>query len=275
MTLDDRPEESVLFLSPHLDDVVWSCPTAVLRSVAGGARAVVATVFTSSDAGAGERERKLEDRSAVELLGGEAQHLDLVDAPWRTPWWDTDECEFDDLVCGPLNAELVHDVRDAALRVCDELRPKRIVAPLGVGLHIDHRTVHSAVLEVAAATGSVIEFYEDRPYSFVDQSVSARLHHLGVAAPVDWDAHWASFDDALYVRTFLGDGGARQRIAEHMERAEPMSTRHHATPIDVDVTSEESVVVRRAMNSYGSQVGAFLDEGLLARCGSERRWKLE
>lgn len=267
--------ERVLYISPHLDDVVWSCPGDVMRTVAAGGTVVVATVFTWSDRSAGEETRKAEDQRAVQTLGAGVRHLDLVDAPWRSPWWLTDECGFADLMCGPLDDALVTEVTQALAVVCAELRPDRIVAPLGVGQHVDHRTVFEAAVELSAMTEVRVEFYEDRPYSFVDEAVAVRLRQLGVSdVAVDWKAHWSGFGSARYVQAFVSDADEFQRIVGHLQHLSPAVPGRNASPTAAVLASDELATAQRAMNAYGSQIDAFMDNALLARCANERRWRL-
>jgi hypothetical protein len=73
------------------------------------------------------------------------------------------------------------------------LRPDEIHFPLGVGGHIDHRTVFAAhpALATHATHGThgtidgSLAFYEDRPYAFPEIFTRLRLHELGVAPAGD------------------------------------------------------------------------------------------
>jgi LmbE family N-acetylglucosaminyl deacetylase len=75
-----------LFLSPHLDDAVFSCAAQILAEVARGRRVVVATLFSAGCVRT-YRLRRSEDREAMEMLGAEPLWLDLPDAPFRNRFY--------------------------------------------------------------------------------------------------------------------------------------------------------------------------------------------
>jgi len=146
-------------VSPHLDDAVFSAGGVLAGLAAGGYAVSLVTAFTGSVAEPTgfalrcqtERGippevdymalRRVEDRRAAELLGlAEAVHLDLPEAPHRG--YHSPDALF-------------HRVRpgdDAAARVAaalgpvlDARRPDLVLAPLGVGAHVDHLVVGEAL----------------------------------------------------------------------------------------------------------------------------------
>ncbi len=169
-----------LFVSPHLDDVAFSCGALAVLLADAGWRTVLATVFTRSvvpargfalacqlDKGLGAEVdymalRRDEDRAAARILGfSECLHLDLEEAPHRG--------------YGSA-AELFAGVRgdDAAWRHVAELvgglagrvAPALVLAPQGLGGHADHlqvvRAVRAAVVEAGRAP---VWWYRDTPYA--------------------------------------------------------------------------------------------------------------
>ncbi len=144
-------------VSPHLDDASWSAG-AVLAGLAHRAWDVeMVTVFTASvpdpspfsvacrvDKGIDPDVdylalRRAEDRTAAARLGAAATHLGLAEAPDRGypspaalfgPWLPGDAATVDELVgvLGPVLA-------DADL----------VLGPIGLGDHVDHRIVVSAL----------------------------------------------------------------------------------------------------------------------------------
>ena len=150
---------TVLAVSPHLDDAAFSAGGTLARLAARGWQVVMATVFTASvpnprgfalacqtDKGlAPEIDymalRRGEDRAAAGALGiEEPVHLPFREAPHRG------------YASAPeLFAELRPDDRiganlaDAFERLLADTRPDLILAPQGVGGHVDHIQVVRAL----------------------------------------------------------------------------------------------------------------------------------
>lgn len=211
----------LLFVSPHLDDVVLSCAGTILQARADGDQVIVATVMSHGDESDLHPRRREEDRAALARLGVEPLWLGSPDAPWRSPFYRSftaivlEEHESD-RTFAPLVA--------ARLRsLAHEIRPDEIFLPLAVGTHIDHRIVHEswrALSDVAA-----IAFYEDRPYALLTPSVAMRLGELGVAAdganrPTPDQVHelLTGLRAAPHIRAYLSDGGERFRAARALVR---------------------------------------------------------
>ena len=137
---------NILFISPHLDDAVFSCAVRILREVESGSSVIVATVFRRGRGPASTlreyAERREEDRRALALLGAKPLWLGLSDAPSRNPFYNT----FSRIVLGTASADVDHIqiVRTRIKGLLDELKPDAIYLPLGVGTHIDHRLVFAA-----------------------------------------------------------------------------------------------------------------------------------
>src|SRR5688572_21800222 len=137
---------NVLFVSPHLDDAVFSCAARILREVATGAEVTVATVFSHvrrrSAQAADYIARRAEDREALRLLGAKPRWIGLLDAPSRNPFY----ASFRRIVfeTAPSDANQVDIVREELDSLVADLAPDVIYLPLGVGTHIDHRLVFAA-----------------------------------------------------------------------------------------------------------------------------------
>lgn len=159
-----------LFISPHLDDVVFSS-AGRLGELARDERVVVATLFTRGD-GKSERTyraRREEDRDALRALGAAAVHLGLVDAPYRLGL----RFRFEDLALGPPPSEAdVNAARAALAPLFDEHTPDEVWFPLAVGGHVDHRVAFAC----HPLAGHAARFYVDRPYAF--SSALWRLRRL-------------------------------------------------------------------------------------------------
>ncbi len=169
--------KTALFISPHLDDVAFSCGGTLAAMADQGWRTVMATCFTASverpagfalacqlDKGLGREVdymalRREEDRQAATILGvGEVRWLDLQEAPHRgyesAPALFGDISEDDDIW------------RELAMRIgilIEELAPEQIFAPQGLGRHVDHRQTIRAMQAVSADVP--VAWYRDTPYA--------------------------------------------------------------------------------------------------------------
>ena len=167
----------VLFLSPHLDDAVFSAGALIAAQAPGAA--VVATAFTATvrDPGAfalacqtdkgipAEVDymalRRAEDERACALLGAATEHLGFAEAPHRG--YDSPEALFAELsprdeVVDPLTARLRELIGERA--------PAAVCYPVGVGDHVDHRQLIAAVERLRPAFPGLrwVRWY-DQPYT--------------------------------------------------------------------------------------------------------------
>ncbi len=170
-------QRTALFVSPHLDDAVFSCGgLAALLSDAGW-HTVLATVFTRSvvpaegfalacqlDKGLPADAdymalRRREDLHSAALLGFTALHwLDLPEAPHRgygsAPALFGTVAEAD---------HIARPVADALSTVDIARHPSLVLVPQGLGAHVDHQVVVQAALQVFARDR--LAFYRDAPYA--------------------------------------------------------------------------------------------------------------
>ena len=164
---------SALFLSPHLDDVAFSCAGTLARLLDAGWQARVLTVFTGSvlnpqgfalscqtDKGLGPEVdymslRRDEDQEFARILGVPIEHWPLLEAPHRG------------YHSAPRLFEEMHPSdeawRDIAARLQVLEAPDLVFAPQGLGGHVDHHQVIRAVLE--AEWEPVTCWYRDTPYA--------------------------------------------------------------------------------------------------------------
>jgi len=166
----------VLYVSPHADDVAFSAAAQLAREVASGARVVVMTLFEPPEA-----ERRGEDEAfarafAVELVRGGWPDAIVRRRRYRSPAQ----------LFAPLRADeapLVEAVR-ASLQARVDGGCRRVVAPLGVGGHVDHQIAHAAC---RALVGAEVSFYEDTPYVLTPFQLPRRLARLDAAAEAATD----------------------------------------------------------------------------------------
>ncbi len=185
-------EGPVLALSPHLDDAVLSCG-GLLRVAGRGVPVVVASVFTDSGpppyplmarricAATGEPDparlqanRKAEDTEVLAALGAQLVHLGLPEAPFRRsgrrlgPSATYPTFRFDALRgrVSRWDAAVCDEVAATLADLLERHRPGLVLAPLGIGGHVDHVIVRDAVAAIADSSDKSCHtwYYSDFPY---------------------------------------------------------------------------------------------------------------
>jgi len=182
-----------IFLSPHLDDAVFSCGGTIAALVAAGEAVSVVTMTTASPRldrlPESARElhslwglpddvvaaRRGEDRAAADLLGFVPIHLEFLDAIYRTdrrgrflyPTRDSlfpkDRWRRE----GELVAALA--ARITSLLEASSGEQPTVYAPLALGHHVDHLLLRQAVRKA----GLNPVWYEDFPYLGSEPSLSS------------------------------------------------------------------------------------------------------
>ncbi|MBA3451842.1 MAG: PIG-L family deacetylase [Deltaproteobacteria bacterium] len=181
--------ETVLVVSPHLDDAVLSIGASIAAWTAAGARVVIASVYTTGPAlaeiapsmrkFADYEQRRAEDAEACTIVGAEVRRLDQIERAFRKPYlsgWS-----FFATPAGRSGFATLGSVTEA-LAPLAELAPDRILVPLGVGNHIDHVETLIATTDWAHARGWLdrVSFYED----FYALSGTMRRRHFVAALRV-------------------------------------------------------------------------------------------
>jgi LmbE family N-acetylglucosaminyl deacetylase len=168
---------TALFISPHLDDVAFSCGGTFAALAQAGWQCVLLTVFTRSvpdptgfalacqtDKGFGPEVdylamRRQEDAVAAQHLGAAAlRWLDLPEAPHRG--YHSPAALFGGLSPADEVEQTLATLLAAELAAT---APQLVFAPQGLGLHVDHRQVMRAV-RAAALPARPVLWYRDTPY---------------------------------------------------------------------------------------------------------------
>lgn len=168
---------TALALSPHLDDAAFSCGGMLATLANAGWRVVMSTVFTGSvpdptgfalacqtDKGLAPEVdymalRRAEDVAAARALGiSLPRHMSLHEAPHRgygsVPELFASLREDDGIA---------DDIAAAISGLIEELQPDLILAPQGVGGHVDHLQVICALRSLGLATPAL--WWRDFPYT--------------------------------------------------------------------------------------------------------------
>ena len=164
-----------VYLSPHADDVAFSCLgqiTQQRRACQQPIQQTVVTVFLSSPS-----PRRSEDEKAARLLGCEYRCLELPDAPDRPEVRGALDLF---MRFGPPHLGITNEVVSRLLAWLPA--SATLHAPLAVGGHIDHRIAHEAARALAYQVGPTLRlaYYEDLPYAQADHALTRRLAALGV-----------------------------------------------------------------------------------------------
>jgi LmbE family N-acetylglucosaminyl deacetylase len=168
----------VLYVSPHADDVAFSAAGLVAADVAAGSCVTVLTVFEAApDAGppsfSDRAVRRAEDEAFAAAFGVELEYAGFADAIVRRRRYRAPQRLFAPLPAD--EAPLVESVRRRLQAIVDG-GCGRVMAPLGVGGHVDHQIAHLAAHGLA---GVAVRYYEDTPYVLTPYQLPRRLARLG------------------------------------------------------------------------------------------------
>jgi LmbE family N-acetylglucosaminyl deacetylase len=160
----------ILYLSPHPDDVAFSAAARVARDVAAGHEVTVLTLFPPAPGDgplADVAARKAEDEAFARTAKVTMLDGGWVDAIARQPKYKKLRNLF-----GPLDDDAL--VNEVHARI-SAMTFDEVVAPLGIGQHVDHQVAHQAARRFENAV-----FYEDAPYVLVPFKLARRLDSLGL-----------------------------------------------------------------------------------------------
>jgi LmbE family N-acetylglucosaminyl deacetylase len=190
-----------IFLSPHLDDVVYSCGGTLGVQVSTGLRPLVIGVFAgvpstnlelSPFAVEVHREmgfrqnaqtamivRREEDARALEYLNVDYLWFDYPDAIYRgTPAYYTQNSQLIGGDVHPADLWIDKELAQNLVALQDRLPDAVWYAPLGIGRHVDHQIVCSAV-DRLIQRGANVKLYEDFPYVLTKNALEDRLQEFG------------------------------------------------------------------------------------------------
>ena len=169
-----------IFLSPHLDDAVFSCGGLLSYLAEQGVPTKIVTVFSDQISGPAKfteyartlhtrwetgddpyRIRKLEDINACALLGAQQVHLGFLDCIYRTLPDGSPVVTSDQELFGQVNQGEDYLIGQVAQKIAGITSGKYIcVCPLGLGNHIDHQ-----ITRRAAEISLKPLYYADLPYA--------------------------------------------------------------------------------------------------------------
>jgi LmbE family N-acetylglucosaminyl deacetylase len=168
MSLSERRCSNTVILSPHSDDAALSLSLLISSGCLPTPIAII-TIFSTSDwrhGGSDPSQRDLvtrlrtaEDKLFAQSMDCEIVNLGYEDAPLRQPMrpgrWFLDETE-------PVDDRLVESLRDSLASLPQVSKTSLVLAPSGVGGHIDHRSTAIAATKIP---GVAVVRYADQPYA--------------------------------------------------------------------------------------------------------------
>jgi LmbE family N-acetylglucosaminyl deacetylase len=192
--------ETWIYLSPHLDDVAFSCGGLLWEQTQAGRLAQLWTIcagdpppgqvspFAQSlhnrwgiGAGSSERRRE-EDRQSCSYMGAAPRHFPIPDCIYRREHtqgdflYPSEEALFGAL--HPAEDDLVVQLAESLTEAISTKTAEQVVlvCPLTLGGHVDHRLTRAAVerIEPGRPAGQVW-YYADFPYVLDDTALLAQL----------------------------------------------------------------------------------------------------
>lgn len=181
-----------IYLSPHLDDAVFSCGGLIRDQADAGDRVEIWTIC-AGDPPLGEisayaqrlhdrwglgrdavSPRRAEDVRACAVVGAAQRHFDLPDCIYRRdPVTGSYLYTGDDGIFGPVAEVETARLAPALARSWARQIPAEaeVVSPLGLGGHVDHQLVRLA----ADGMGRPLRYYADTPYVFAWEAEISNL----------------------------------------------------------------------------------------------------
>ncbi len=245
-----------IFLSPHFDDVVYSCGGTLEVQVSSGLHPLVITVFGgyppantllspfaqhlhgkwSVDPAKGASEiietRRKEDATALEYLQADYLWLDYSDAIYRgNPAYYTSQGEVIGGDVHPADQAIEKQLGQLLLDLQSRLPNAVWYAPLGIGRHIDHQIVCSAGDRLVQG-GAKVYFYEDFPYVLQAGALQKRIEELGASYEpnlVEMSEFLPARQEAskMYTSQIIANFGSQEDLVQSMD-----SYTHSIRPVE-------------------------------------------
>jgi len=172
-----------VFISPHLDDAVFSCGGTIAQLSATGAVLVI-NVFTYYPREFRKRaitagpERHAEEHSAAQFLGYESLNLEETDAIFRKSIRGSPSRLF--RPPSQIDTACLATIRGRIDEILAGLAYETLYVPMGIGWHVDHVLCHLATRHHLGQPS--VFMYEDAPYCLVANATRYRVHELGRTA---------------------------------------------------------------------------------------------
>jgi LmbE family N-acetylglucosaminyl deacetylase len=205
-----------IYLSPHLDDVVFSCGGQIFMQTSAGKPVLIVTIATGSPPRAAYSEfvqllherwgaaeatnpaaavfarRRAEDVAACSLLGAEYAHWDILDCIYRLdPGKGEQLYHTRDDIFGMVHPADELLLEQLAQRIARLPAHDQLFVPLTAGNHVDHQLTRAAAERAFAA--DQLFYYEDYPYVRDPEALTAVLRADGNG---DWKPQVITLNEA-------------------------------------------------------------------------------
>ena len=168
-----------IYVSPHLDDAVFSCGGLIWEQTKSGDQVEIWTIFAGDppdnnystyaiklhqDWGLTEdmiNVRREEDLKACQILGAAARHFPYPDCIYRKSPQGESFYQAEQDIFGGINPEELSLIDSLVDNLADQLpKDANIIGPLGIGNHVDHDITRKALSRLNIE----IDYYMDYPY---------------------------------------------------------------------------------------------------------------
>jgi LmbE family N-acetylglucosaminyl deacetylase len=171
-----------LFVSPHLDDIIFSTGSILQKILDYNQHVIIATVFTKENNEllnnfngdyyhyANYRERKIEDKKAMKKFNSTnliIKYFDLDDEIFR----NYTSVNYED-------NSIINYIINNIEQICSEYNVNTIYSPLAIGYHKDHLITFSALQRLK--NKYLIKYYYDYPYCNIKLNTIVRLSDFGI-----------------------------------------------------------------------------------------------
>ncbi len=196
----DQSIRQHVFLSPHFDDVPFSCGGTLALLASHGVRPFTLVMATGSpdsanaltdfatghhvmwglhqDAIGSMAGRLAEEHEAAEILDMDVHLLPFQDAIYRGDRYQGNDRLFGNIAKD--ERDLPDRIADASLAALRDIpKPVRWYLPLAVGGHVDHQLVHAAGA-LLARSGDQLWYFGDQPYSLDSALWRPRLQEIRI-----------------------------------------------------------------------------------------------
>lgn len=176
-----KKEYSAVFISPHLDDAIFSCGGKIAE-LTNKKKVLVLNIFTSFDAVTHDRavtfgnERLIEEENSSKVLNYDYLNLNEKDAYFR----GFRKGSIAKVFYPPTSEDLIYlkYLKEKILATLNLISFDEVYVPLAIGWHIDHYLVHLIFNDHLNPFKEKIRFYEDAPYIFFPGARIERMAFL-------------------------------------------------------------------------------------------------